>query len=158
MSLSADAIRGRLGDAAARLETLEVFTEMESTNSYLMQQAVPSAGMFRIAATDNQTAGRGRRGSIWQSPPGSGLCLSMAYTFAANPDNLPAMTLAVGLGVVHAVLSGRASKPLLLIVFYTAVIWKGTIAVPLVAALGVIERWAGFRRRLAATGPDLEDE
>ncbi len=74
---------------------------------------------------------------------------------------LPLVVLAyffAGLGVVHAVLSGRASKPLLLIVFYTAVIWKGTIAVPLVAALGVIERWAGFRRRLAATGPDLEDE
>ncbi len=63
-----------------------------------------------------------------------------------------------GLGVVHAVLRGWTSRPLLLIVFYTAVIWKGTFAVPAVAALGIIERWAGIRRRLAATGPDLEDE
>lgn len=102
MSLSADAIRGQLGDAAARLETLEVLAKTESTNSYLMQEVAPSAGKFRIVATDNQTAGRGQHGRIWQSPPGSGLCLSMAYTFASKPENLPAMTLAVGLGVVHA--------------------------------------------------------
>ncbi len=62
-----------------------------------------------------------------------------------------------GLGVVHAVLRGRSSRPLLLIVFYTAMIWQGWIAV-LVAGLGVIERWAGIRRRVAATGPDLEDK
>ncbi len=63
-----------------------------------------------------------------------------------------------GLGVVHGVLRGRASRPLLLIVFYTAVVWQGIVVVPAVAALGIIERWAGIRRRMAATGPDLEDE
>ena len=63
-----------------------------------------------------------------------------------------------GLGVVHAVLRGRSSRPLLLIVFYTAIIWQVLVAVPVVAGLGVIERWAGIRRRVAATGPDLEDK
>ena len=73
---------------------------------------------------------------------------------------LPVAALAfffAGLGVVHAVLRGRSSRPLLLIVFYTAMLWQGWIAV-LVAGLGVIERWAGIRRRVAATGPDLEDK
>lgn len=102
MSLDADVIRRHLGDATARLETLEVFAEIESTNSYLMQRPGPSEGRVRVAATDNQTAGRGRHGRSWLSPAGSGLCLSLAYTFSSRPDNLPAMTLAVGLGVVSA--------------------------------------------------------
>lgn len=102
MSLNADAIRQHLGDALARLERLDVFAEIESTNSYLMQRPGPTQGHVCVAATDNQTAGHGRHGRSWQSPPGTGLCLSMAYTFTSEPDNLPALTLAVGLGVVHA--------------------------------------------------------
>ena len=30
------------------------------------------------------------------------MCLSVAYTFAAQPDNLPALTLGLGLGAVDA--------------------------------------------------------
>ncbi len=100
-SLNADVIRESIGEAAAaRLGELEVFAEIQSTNSYLMQQPGPAPGKFHVAATDNQTAGRGRHGRRWQSPPGSGLCLSMAYTFASTPANLPALTLAIGLGVI----------------------------------------------------------
>lgn len=99
--LNADVIRQTLGESAAtRLVKLEIFSEIESTNSYLMQQPGPAAGKTRVAATDNQTAGRGRHGRTWQSPPGSGLCLSMAYTFSTAPANLSALTLAIGLGVI----------------------------------------------------------
>jgi BirA family biotin operon repressor/biotin-[acetyl-CoA-carboxylase] ligase len=99
--LNAEVIRQSLDEAAAaRLGELEIFSDIESTNSYLMQQPGPVLGETRIAATDNQTAGRGRHGRTWQSPPGSGLCLSMAYTFSVTPANLPALTLAIGLGVI----------------------------------------------------------
>ncbi|MBT8103748.1 MAG: biotin--[acetyl-CoA-carboxylase] ligase [Gammaproteobacteria bacterium] len=101
-SLSAEVIRRALDDATtARLGELEIFTEIESTNSYLMQQAGPAPGQLHVVATDNQTAGRGRHGRTWQSPPGSGLCLSMAYAFASQPAHLSALTLAVGLGVIE---------------------------------------------------------
>ena len=86
------------GGSGARVE---VFREIESTNTYLMQQAGPDAGRCRVAVTDNQTAGRGRHGKSWQSPPGSGLCLSVAYTFGQSPENLPALTLAIGVGVIE---------------------------------------------------------
>jgi len=62
-----------------------------------------------------------------------------------------------GLGVVHAMLRGRPSRPLLLIVFYTAMLWQGWLAL-LVAGLGVIEQWAGIRRRAAATVLDVEEK
>jgi BirA family biotin operon repressor/biotin-[acetyl-CoA-carboxylase] ligase len=103
MRLDADVIRRTLDEAAVRrLGMLEVFGEIESTNSYLMHQPSPAPGQIRVAVTDNQTAGRGRHGRTWLSPPGSGLCLSMAYSFAVSPDNLPALTLAIGLGVIDS--------------------------------------------------------
>ena len=101
--LDAEAIR-QFSNQSARdnLASIEVFAEIESTNSYLMQVPGPAPGKISIAATSNQTAGRGRHGKTWLSPPGSGLCLSAAYTFAASPDNLPALTLALGLGAIDA--------------------------------------------------------
>ncbi|MGI9234614.1 MAG: biotin--[acetyl-CoA-carboxylase] ligase [Woeseiaceae bacterium] len=102
MSLNADEIRQHFGDAEQCVETLEVFTEITSTNTYLMQFSEPSEGCVRVAATDNQTAGRGRHGRHWHSPPGTGLCLSVAHSFANRPENLPALTLVVGLSVVDA--------------------------------------------------------
>jgi BirA family biotin operon repressor/biotin-[acetyl-CoA-carboxylase] ligase len=102
-SLDADAIRRFANDPVRdRLADISVFAEIDSTNSYLMQKTGPEPGMISIAATSNQTAGRGRHGKTWQSPPGSGLCLSAAYTFAVQPDNLPALTLALGLGAIDA--------------------------------------------------------
>lgn len=101
--LDAEAIRQFAEHPASeKLASIEVFAEIESTNSYLMQKPGPAPGTISIAATSNQTAGRGRHGKTWQSPPGSGLCLSAAYTFAAAPDNLPALTLALGVGVIGA--------------------------------------------------------
>lgn len=100
--LDATHIREALSAAiATKLSSLEVLPEVESTNCFLMQQPGPPVGNTRVAVTDNQTAGRGRYGRTWQSPPGSGLCLSMAYTFATPPTNLPALTLATGIGVVE---------------------------------------------------------
>ena len=85
-----------------RLVDIKAFAEIDSTNSYLMQAPGPEPGRINVAATSNQTAGRGRHGKTWQSPPGSGLCLSAAYTFASQPKNLPALTLALGLGAIGA--------------------------------------------------------
>ena len=81
---------------------IEAFAEIDSTNSYLMRMPGPEPRESHIAVTNNQTAGRGRHGKTWQSPPGSGLCLSAAYTFADRPDNLSALTLALGLGAIDA--------------------------------------------------------
>jgi len=101
--LDAESIRRSIGELTlARLAELEVFAQIESTNSYLMQQPGPEPGYLRVAVTNNQTAGRGRHGRVWQSPPGSGLCLSIAYTFELSPENLPGLTLATGLGSIAA--------------------------------------------------------
>jgi BirA family biotin operon repressor/biotin-[acetyl-CoA-carboxylase] ligase len=101
--LDGHAIRRSLSEfTRSRLDAFEVFDEIGSTNSYLMKHAPPEPGRLHVAVTDNQTQGRGRHGRTWQSPPGAGLCLSLAHAFAEQPANLPALTLAIGLGVIDA--------------------------------------------------------
>lgn len=101
--LDGEAVRRALSaSTVSRLEAFDAFSEIDSTNSFLMQQPAPAPGRLRVAITDNQTRGRGRYGRTWVSPPGSGLCLSLAYAFAEQPANLSALTLAIGLGVIEA--------------------------------------------------------
>lgn len=101
--MHADDILPLLTDAEReRLDALEVFPELGSTNSYLLKEAAPSTGCFRVAITENQTQGRGRLGRSWIAPPLSGLCISVAYRFAAMPRGLPSLALAVGAGVAAA--------------------------------------------------------
>ena len=84
------------------ISDIEVFEEIQSTNSYLMNASSPSLKKMCIAVTTNQTAGRGRYGKSWYSPSGTGLCLSAAYTFSKKPSNLAALTLAIGVSIAEA--------------------------------------------------------
>ena len=102
-NLDAGLIRQSLAAGSqAQLDELEVFGSIASTNTYLMSQPAPEAGRFRVAIADHQTSGRGRHYRRWLSPPGAGLYLSFAYSFAEQPDNVPSLTLAIGVGVVDA--------------------------------------------------------
>ena len=88
--------------ATSRLEKLEVFSSIASTNTYLMSQPPPAAGRYRVAIADQQTSGRGRHSRRWVSDPGAGLYLSFAFTFATAPHDLGGLTLAIGAGVADA--------------------------------------------------------
>lgn len=88
----------------AQLDTLEIFPELASTNTWLLQQTMPAPGRFRAVLAEHQTAGRGRNGKVWDSPPSSGLCLSIAGTFTSAPQKLSGLTLAAGAGVAEALI------------------------------------------------------
>lgn len=99
----ADAVREALGAGVLEsLTSFEAFAAIGSTNTYLMEQDGPAPGKLSVALTTNQTAGRGRHGKSWQSPPDSGLALSAAFTFASQPSDLPALTLVIGLAAIEA--------------------------------------------------------
>jgi len=103
--LDADALRSSLAPRIAkRLATLEVFTELESTNRHLLAAPPPAPGTLRACIAEYQTAGRGRRGRRWSTPLGAGLCLSVGWQFADAPAELSALTLAIGV-VVRRVLA-----------------------------------------------------
>ena len=106
--LDGDAVRRALSaPTVSRLDAFEAFSEIDSTNSYLMHQPAPVPGRLRVAITDNQTQGRGRHGRTWVSPAGSGLCLSLAWAFAEKPAILPALTYHPHLGIAV----DRKSRP-----------------------------------------------
>ncbi len=102
-SLEAPQIHCHLSEeTSARLENFESFVSIDSTNSYLMSQSAPAPGRLRVAIAGEQTHGRGRHNRQWVSPQGSGLYLSISYSFANMRGDLPGLTLALGVGVIEA--------------------------------------------------------
>src|SRR5690349_24451212 len=55
-----------------------------------------------VAACEEQTAGRGRRGRTWTSPRGAGLLFSLALHPRTPPERLPPLTLVVAEAVAEA--------------------------------------------------------
>lgn len=89
-------------ESRACLDTVEVFAEIGSTNSYLLRETCPAPGRCRVALAEHQTNGRGRRDRVWLSPRSTGLCLSMAFTFREMPEEFPSLSLAIGIGIAQA--------------------------------------------------------
>jgi BirA family biotin operon repressor/biotin-[acetyl-CoA-carboxylase] ligase len=95
--IDARAVRAALRvETAGRLARLDVFTELDSTNQYLLSLPAPRGGELAVCIAEFQRAGRGRRGRRWAAPLGGGLCLSAAWQFADAATDLAAFALAVG--------------------------------------------------------------
>ena len=96
-------IRQQLAEASLRvLDRIDCFAEIDSTNEYLLQRSTPGAGTFRVCIAARQSKGRGQRGRRWQSPQGSGIYLSVGHTFATQPEDLPSLSIVVGVAVAQA--------------------------------------------------------
>ncbi len=61
------------------------FATIDSTNTWVMDQARNGAAEGLVAVAEQQTAGRGRLGRTWVSPPGGSLLMSLLL----RPVNLP---------------------------------------------------------------------
>lgn len=65
-----------------------------------------------VVAAGEQTAGRGRRGHTWQSPPNAGLYFSMVVRPSAHATaSLPLLTLAAGVGVREGIRGATGLAP-----------------------------------------------
>lgn len=101
--LDAGAIRAALPSwSAGRLRQLEVHEELDSTSDRLLAVKDLPAGRFDACLAEFQRAGRGRRGRRWLAPFGSGLCLSVNWSFRDAPAALGALSLAAGVAVLRA--------------------------------------------------------
>ena len=89
---------------AGRLGALEVHWELDSTSTHL-QRGVGDAPDLSIVLAETQTAGRGRRGRNWLSPPGMNLYLSCLKRFEHGFAALAGLSLAVGVMLVRALAS-----------------------------------------------------
>jgi BirA family biotin operon repressor/biotin-[acetyl-CoA-carboxylase] ligase len=77
-------------------------TSIESTNSYLLEEARRGAPEGRVAVADQQTAGRGRLGRRWEAPPGTSLLVSVLLRPVLTPDRLHLCTAVVSLAAADA--------------------------------------------------------
>jgi BirA family biotin operon repressor/biotin-[acetyl-CoA-carboxylase] ligase len=101
--LDASRIRAALPRAcASRLGALEVHWELDSTSSELQRRLDEAADLSMVLA-ETQTAGRGRRGRGWLSPPGLNLYLSCLKRFDRGFGALSGLSLAVGTMVLRAI-------------------------------------------------------
>ncbi len=93
-SLLPDAGEGRPGP-------LELHWELDSTSSELQRRGMGLTDLSMVLA-ERQSAGRGRRGRTWLSPPGLNLYLSCFKRFERGFAALNGLSLAVGVMVARA--------------------------------------------------------
>lgn len=74
-----------------------------STNDDAKAGARAGAPHGSLWVADTQTAGRGRQGRRWESPPGENLLFSVLLRIPCAPARVPPLSLVVGLAVRDAV-------------------------------------------------------
>jgi len=84
------------------LRGLELLFEVDSTSTRLLAAAPPPVGLADVCSSELQHAGRGRLGRRWIAPFGSGLAISVAWSFSDAGRALPALSLGVGVAVARA--------------------------------------------------------
>lgn len=97
------------GDAVqALLPRVIVMDTVDSTNNYC--KALPETDLPVVVASDEQTAGRGRRGKSFSSPKGYGLYFSFAFRPEFSMEDSMRVT-AVAASVARQVLADMSGKP-----------------------------------------------
>jgi BirA family biotin operon repressor/biotin-[acetyl-CoA-carboxylase] ligase len=100
LARAADAIAERGGALGRPLHLLGSTT---STNDDAKRAAKEGAPHGATWVAESQTAGRGRQGRAWTSPPGENLLFSVLVRIACPPSRLPPLALVAGLAVRDAV-------------------------------------------------------
>jgi BirA family biotin operon repressor/biotin-[acetyl-CoA-carboxylase] ligase len=83
------------------LADLRYLEQTSSTNDIALAWATEGAGDFSLVLADEQTAGRGRMGRKWLTPPGAGLAFSVILRPRAGETT--AASLMTGLGALALV-------------------------------------------------------
>ena len=98
-----------MGEGTLRPEVVRPLLRGGFGQPYVWQETCPSTQELArglpeggVAACEEQTAGRGRRGREWKSPRGAGLLFSLALRPRTPPERLPPLTLVVGEAVAEA--------------------------------------------------------
>lgn len=100
--LDAPRIRAELTpETRAAVGMLEVHWDIDSTSSELARR-IPTLDDLAFVMAETQSAGRGRRGRTWLSPPGMNLYVSVLKRFDTGFASLSGLSLAVGVMLVRA--------------------------------------------------------
>jgi BirA family biotin operon repressor/biotin-[acetyl-CoA-carboxylase] ligase len=81
---------------------IDVFGELESTNTYLMKQHHEDT-LSRVCLAEVQTKGKGRFDRRWHSPFAKNIYFSLSCSFSKSVSQLSGLSLIVGLAVCKAI-------------------------------------------------------
>lgn len=81
------------------------FDRVDSTNTVAQKYAARGEGEGTLIIADRQTAGRGRLGRSWHSPPGTGVYMSLILKPEIAPAAAPGLSLIAAVSVAEAVRS-----------------------------------------------------
>ncbi len=96
------------GDLTENLQTQHVcgpfycLPRVPSTNDLAKSLARAGAPQGTVIIAETQSAGRGRLGRSWESPPGAGIYVSLILRPPLPPQELPKLTLTAAVAAVQA--------------------------------------------------------
>ncbi len=88
--------------AGAPFTEIRRFSELDSTNRYLLDEARAGAPAGLVAVADHQTAGRGRLGRRWEAPPRANLLVSVLLRPTLPVEQLHLCTMSMALAACSA--------------------------------------------------------
>lgn len=104
--LRADIVRHSLkqqaGEKTASSMQIEIFDNISSTNTLLLQRAMQGAPSGSVIAAEWQDSGRGRLGRKWHSGLGNALTFSLLWRFECGLSGLSGLSLAIGVALIRA--------------------------------------------------------
>lgn len=92
-----------VSEIGGRTTRIEVYAELGSTNTRLRERATEGAPEGTVVVARAQTAGRGRLGRSWNSPPDAGLYASVLERPGIEASRAHVLTLAAAVAVAEAI-------------------------------------------------------
>ena len=83
-------------------QEIHYFPETDSTNIRAKELGEKGASHGALAVADRQSAGRGRRGRGWESPPGCSIYMSILLRPSFLPSSAPMLTLVMAYSTAEA--------------------------------------------------------
>ncbi len=90
-------------DTAWAGHPVSYYDEIGSTNQQAKLDAEHGAGHGALVVADMQTAGRGRRGRAWSSPPGTNVYFTLILKPQLDPDKASMLTPVMGMAVAEGI-------------------------------------------------------
>lgn len=84
-------------------QTIYFYEETDTTNNRARELALEGAPEGTLVVAEKQTAGRGRRGKVWESPLGTGIWMSLVLRPQIMPVEASVLTLLCGLATAEAI-------------------------------------------------------
>ena len=84
-------------------QSIYFYEETDTTNNRASELALEGAPEGTLVVAEKQTAGRGRRGKVWESPLGTGIWMSLVLRPQIMPAEASVLTLLCGLATAEAI-------------------------------------------------------